>query len=41
MTQAIDEGRLTSSLEMLAKSRIEGDLAIFFIANLQILEVGQ
>lgn len=41
LTQAINEGKLTSSLEILAKSQIEGDTAIFCLANLQDLEVGR
>ncbi len=39
LIQSIDKGELTSSLEILAQTGIEGDTAIFSIANLQYLEV--
>jgi hypothetical protein len=39
LTQAVRQRELTTSLEILAESGIEEDLALFIIANLQQMEV--
>jgi len=39
LAQAVSRRELTTSLEILAESQIEGDLAIFIIASIQALEV--
>lgn len=40
LAQAINKRELTSSLEIFAQRQLEGDLAIFILANLQ-MEVSQ
>lgn len=39
LAQAVGKGEFTESLEMLAESQIEGDLAIFILVNFQQMGV--